>query len=41
MKIFYAIFGILFIILNVMLVCTPDRNEYGEAVHFIEYWATE
>lgn len=37
-KILYFVFGLLFIALNVMLILTPDRDEYGNAVSLMEYW---
>lgn len=37
---FYAIFGIIFMVLNFMLICTPEHNEQGQAVRFFEYWTS-
>lgn len=39
-KVFYAIFGLLFIMLNLALIMTPAYDEDGESVDFIEYWTT-
>lgn len=39
-KVFYFVFGLLFVLLNLALVMTPAYDEYGESVNFIEYWTS-
>lgn len=39
-KVFYFVFGLLFVMLNLALIMTPAYDEDGESVDFIEYWTT-
>lgn len=39
-KVFYFVFGLLVVMLNLALIMTPAYDEDGESVDFIEYWAS-